>query len=82
MAEWVKVNDSKIDRHFLEENIEEAGKYEWEPMPWSLALKSHAHCMICLNAIPEAAAPSKDPVYYRSIAGWVCCFCFHSFLGR
>ena len=80
MAEWVKVNDTRIDRHFLEGNIAEARKYEWEPVHWSPESKDHAHCVVCLNPIPEEGVSLKDAVYYSSEAGWLCGFCFHSFL--
>ncbi len=80
MADWVKVNNCKMDRHFLEGNIAEARKYVWEPVRWERDNSGHAHCMICLNTIPEERAPVADGLYYRSGAGWLCIFCFQSFL--
>ena len=75
MAEWVMVNGARIERSFLEENVSEARKYDWEQMRWEKN-RDHGHCMIC------SVAQAGGDVCYRSKGGLLCSYCFERFIAR
>jgi hypothetical protein len=75
MSDWIMVNGARIERSYLRENISEAKTYSWEKRGWDMA-DDHGHCMICNIAL------SVGDVGYRSEAGWLCSYCFETFLLR
>jgi hypothetical protein len=75
MAEWVMVNGARIERSFLEENVEEAEEYVWVSTHWDQA-DDHGHCMVC-----NVTLVGSDPCY-GSDGGWLCEYCFEAFIAQ
>ena len=75
MTDWVIVNGARIERSFLRDNVSEARTYAWEKSRWEKA-GDHGHCMVCNVAL------SGDDVCYRSEGGWLCPYCFETFVDR
>jgi len=75
MAEWVTVNGARIERGFFEENVAEARKYNWVKTHWD-KVGDHGHCMVC-----NVTLSGNDPCYL-SDTGWLCAYCFETFVVR
>jgi hypothetical protein len=65
------VNGAWIDTNFLRENIAEAKSTTWEPVGF---ISNHHHCMICGIAL------GLNDKAYRSTTGWLCTYCFNTFI--
>ena len=73
MTEWVMVNGARVERSFLQANICEARTYAWEKVRWAKA-GDHRHCMVCNVAL------SGNDECYSSSGGWLCTYCFETFV--
>ncbi|MBI4847637.1 MAG: hypothetical protein HY808_03550 [Nitrospirae bacterium] len=78
MTKWIKINKSKIEEVFLNENIKEARSYNWEPSA-KIPEGDHSHCIICMNSIPDKSDP-LDTVFFKSSGGWLCRYCYDKFI--
>ncbi|MBL8862124.1 MAG: hypothetical protein JNK02_08935 [Planctomycetes bacterium] len=75
VVDWVVINGARIERSFFEENVSEAREYSWELTRWENP-EDHGHCMIC-----NVALAGRDECY-QSESGWLCPYCFESFVVR
>jgi hypothetical protein len=77
MPEWVLVNGARIERTYLEENLQEARAQEWL-VPTDQTHYDHRHCMVCTVAI-DMGHHSR---YMTSKAGVLCASCYAQFIVR
>ncbi len=75
MTEWVMVNGARIKRSILQELVAEALEYKWEQTHWD-KVGDHGHCMVC-----GVTLSGSDPCS-RSEGGWLCPYCFETFVAR
>lgn len=75
MTDWVMVNGARIERSFLRDNVSEARTYAWERRRWEKS-NDHGHCMVCNVSL------SAGDVCYCSEGGWLCPYCFETFVAR
>jgi hypothetical protein len=76
MSDWVMVNGARIERSFLEANIAEVRSVgNWNEGRFSDA-SGHTHCIVWGVAI------AKGDVGFESTHGWVCAYCYGTFVSR
>lgn len=79
MNEWLKPSGPGRNAPFLQENIKEAQKYEWNEISVD-ELESEVLCMICWRVI-DPSSPTEVEVY-ESDAGYVCSRCYDKYLRK
>jgi len=87
-SDWVDVGGVKVDRTTLEEFVREARTHTWHQEDYPSEKKDHSHCVVCGDPIPvkpgslSAKNSPREDRYYKSNAGWLCSYCFDSFISQ
>ncbi len=77
MTQWIEVNGAEIAKTYVEDSVREARSCDWIEAESSV-LTEHVHCLICGTAIP--AKPPALELLYHSVGGFLCGFCYESFI--